>query len=191
MFVTFPHRSIQEFLGAFYFILMLSAGESIESLLGSDCKEQIFMMNPLFFHFCLWFLYSDQKYFTFGNKDQVCKRLVNLCYGKVSLHTSFTLDLIVIKQSFPALDVEQAFRLKDPVSLPFFQDVLQRYKAIKKLIMDSFAPLKWFLSPRKFHLKFVRARGLLMHWIKDRVTEIYIFLWRPLLLFIRCLFTFS
>ena len=64
MFVTFPHISLQEFLGAFYFIMMLNAGESIESLLGSECKEPIFMMNSLFLHFRLWFLYSDQKYFT-------------------------------------------------------------------------------------------------------------------------------
>ena len=28
--VTFPHRSIQEFLGAFYFILILNEGVSVE-----------------------------------------------------------------------------------------------------------------------------------------------------------------
>ena len=31
IFVTFPHRSIQEFLGALYFIWMLDMGEEIQS----------------------------------------------------------------------------------------------------------------------------------------------------------------
>ena len=65
IYVTFPHRTIQEFLGAFCFIMMLSEGESIESLLSSDSKEPIFLTNPLFLHFCLWFLCSGQKYCTF------------------------------------------------------------------------------------------------------------------------------
>ena len=54
--VTFAHRSIQEFFGAFYFILSLSEGESIDSLLGADCLSPIFMVNPLFLEFCLSFL---------------------------------------------------------------------------------------------------------------------------------------
>ena len=33
IYVTFPDRIIQEFLGAFYFIMMLNEGQSIESLL--------------------------------------------------------------------------------------------------------------------------------------------------------------
>ena len=35
--VTFGHRSIEEFFGAFYFILRLSEGKTIDSLLGGDC----------------------------------------------------------------------------------------------------------------------------------------------------------
>ena len=37
--VTFAHQSIQEFFGAFYFILSLSEGESVESLLGGNRKK--------------------------------------------------------------------------------------------------------------------------------------------------------
>ena len=32
--VMFPHRTLQEFLGAFYFVSMLNNGATIESLLG-------------------------------------------------------------------------------------------------------------------------------------------------------------
>ena len=34
IYVTFPHRSIQEFLGAFYFICELHRGYRIETILG-------------------------------------------------------------------------------------------------------------------------------------------------------------
>ena len=61
IFVTFPHRSIQEFLGAFFFVCMLDTGRELESLLGSDREKAIFMTNPLFLKFCLWFC-SDQNF---------------------------------------------------------------------------------------------------------------------------------
>ena len=46
IYVTFPHRIIQEFLGAFYFIMMLSEGQSIESLLLKNCINYIFRTSP-------------------------------------------------------------------------------------------------------------------------------------------------
>ena len=61
IFVTFPHRSIQEFLGALYFIWMLDKEGKKEFV------KPIFMTNILFLQFCLWFLRDDQKYFTFEN----------------------------------------------------------------------------------------------------------------------------
>ena len=42
MLVAFPHRNIQEFLGALYFIWMLDKGEEIQSLLGDNCDDPIF-----------------------------------------------------------------------------------------------------------------------------------------------------
>ena len=83
MYVTFPHRSIQEFLGALYFIMMVNGGVSIENLLGSDCKEPIFMMNHLFLHFCLWFMYSARRYFDLQNVERVSDSLTSYCL----LHT--------------------------------------------------------------------------------------------------------
>ena len=56
--ITFSHRSVQEFLGALFFIFSLNEGETVPNLLGSNQKS-IFFTNPLFLHFCLWFLYSD------------------------------------------------------------------------------------------------------------------------------------
>ena len=43
--ITFPHRSIQEFLGAFYFVLMLSTGASIDSLLRQKGRRQLVLLE--------------------------------------------------------------------------------------------------------------------------------------------------
>ena len=57
--VTFADPGIQEFLGAFYFICLLDGGRNITSLLGSYCRKPIFLMNPMFLHFCLLFSPHD------------------------------------------------------------------------------------------------------------------------------------
>ena len=43
--VMFPHRTLQEFLGAFYFVSMLNNGATIESLLGEVVPP--FLTNPV------------------------------------------------------------------------------------------------------------------------------------------------
>ena len=70
IFVTFPHMTIQEFLGSFWFVCRLCSGENLEAILGSDCKTPVFLTNPLFLQFCLWFLQSSDEYFTFERKKK-------------------------------------------------------------------------------------------------------------------------
>ena len=159
IFVTFPHRSIQEFLGAFYFILMLNAGENIKSLLGPDCKEPIFMMNPLFFHFCLWFLCSDQKYFTFENRNQVTQSLIHYCREHVGL--SVLQDTVV--KSFLAIEV--AMRKNDTLSSKFLQEVLP---SVNALIVKSIKSLEWILPVVNPEMTNVSAPGLRISHINDR-----------------------
>ena len=57
IFVTFSHRSIQEFLGAFCLIQLLNEGNTLEMLVGNELTSKRFLQTPLFFHFCVW-LYS-------------------------------------------------------------------------------------------------------------------------------------
>ena len=56
IYVTYAHRSLEEFFGSFGFIQALSEGKSVGDILDSYWKDPIFMMNPLFLRFCLWFL---------------------------------------------------------------------------------------------------------------------------------------
>ena len=51
--ITFPHRSLQEFLGAFYFVLALNTETDMQNFRNAGNE---FMTNPLFHQFCLWLL---------------------------------------------------------------------------------------------------------------------------------------
>ena len=77
IFITFSHRSIQEFLGALFFIFSLNEGKTVPNLLGSN-KKSIFFTNPLFLHFCLWFLYSDQEYFPSRKEISSPRNIANI-----------------------------------------------------------------------------------------------------------------
>ena len=74
--ITFAHRSIQEFFGAFFFVYLHIKGKYIDDGLWSS-TEPTFMTNPLFLHFCFWFL-SDRcwrKYFPVCDMKTTCNAL--------------------------------------------------------------------------------------------------------------------
>ena len=73
LFVTFIHRSIQEFLGAFFFVLRI---DKIESLQGLKDFALEFLTNPSFFQFCLWFLENSEQLSPLRNKEKVYDLLV-------------------------------------------------------------------------------------------------------------------
>ena len=56
IFITFVHRTIQEFLGSFYFVQMLCKDHRIYNLLPRGCKKPIFLSNCLALEFCVWFI---------------------------------------------------------------------------------------------------------------------------------------
>ena len=74
--VTFPHRSLQEFLGAFYFVLALNTETDMQNF--SNAANE-FMTNPLFHQFCLWLLDCRQlsEICPSWNRQQVYEMLAN------------------------------------------------------------------------------------------------------------------
>ena len=74
IFVTFPHRSILEFLGAFYFVQSLHE-DSILLQLGKAVQE--YLKNPLFSEFCLWFLDETNDVFPFPERPVAYERLAS------------------------------------------------------------------------------------------------------------------
>ena len=131
IFVTFPHRSLQEFLGVFFFIWMLDKGGEIQSVLGDNCKKPIFLMNPLFLQFCLWFLQDDQAYFNFENRHKVYQCLVNFSADIVNCGV---LNLKELNRTYPALDVP-LFNANDKLRARCLADILVKCNKTSKLIL--------------------------------------------------------
>ena len=115
--IAFAHRSIQEFLGSFCFIQKLTDGSSIESLLGVDSQEPIFMVNPLFLHFCLWLLYCSEKYVSFQNKEIACETLKFFVRARIDCTQLHISDIVRL---YPAIDFERAVNENDKLSMQFF-----------------------------------------------------------------------
>ena len=86
--VTFPHTSIQEFLGAFFFICEISRGEMVQDILGIGNSRYV-VDNYSFRYFCLWFLYSDQSYFTWGKQMWSSCKISYSCGGASRFWVSF------------------------------------------------------------------------------------------------------
>ena len=66
IFVTFPHRSILEFLGAFYFVLILGKTQTVMNF--QKAFEE-YLKNPLFSKFCLWFLDESNSLVSFPERS--------------------------------------------------------------------------------------------------------------------------
>ena len=79
IFITFPHRSLQEFLGAFYFVLMADENAEFIRMELNTAKKPILLKNPLFLRFCLWFLNSDEKDMNLKNASKVYESLITKC----------------------------------------------------------------------------------------------------------------
>ena len=148
IFVTFPHRSIQEFLGALYFILMLNVGKEIQSLLGD---KPIFLTNTLFLQFCLWLLCENQKYFTLINSRSIYHRMLLYC---VDLLNKGELDMKRIEDSYPALDISrQSVYAKDKLRVSFLGDILAKCTKTSSLVLADYHAINQFLGFVKPNLK--------------------------------------
>ena len=141
--ITFAHRSILEFLGSFCFIQKLNDGQTIESLLGVGCSEPIFMVNPLFLHYCLWLVYCSEQYLSFSNKDRVCESLEFYVLSRVR---SSQLHMSDISRLYPAIDFKSAVQENDELSLKFFGSLLEGVNKVKNLTLGLDQPIDWLLT---------------------------------------------
>ena len=161
IFVSFPHRTILEFLGSFCFIWRLNEGENIEDILGADNETPIFLTNPLFLQFCLWFLQKSDEMFSFLRKQELYKTLVVYAAQKVDHEVLF---LRVITNSFSALDnfpVELFGNLsgggQNEALLNFFGDILSECRSAQHLVFDLGFPIDWVLSSVETNLKSLKS----------------------------------
>ena len=148
--VTFAHRSILEFFWAFHFILRLSKGESMDSLLGG--KDPIFMENPLFLEFCLWLLKtSDLMSSPFPeikeNRDKVREILVTNIADRVDSKYFNVVDIgLKFGLDFPAFDPEPDGTEINQMFVDLLKDVISRCSKIEVLALWNYHPVIGLLS---------------------------------------------
>ena len=151
IFVTFPHRSLQEFLGAFYFVQALDKGESIDSLFGNT--KPLFMTNPLFLYFCLWFVKHSGAYFNFENLENVHHIIEGHILKIINIPN---LDLRSVATKFPAIDIEQIIKKNDKAASILVGDILSKCQNVRMLMLKSSDSIDWLLWPMRQILPSIR-----------------------------------
>ena len=115
--ITFAHRSIQEFFGAFGFVLLLNNRKI--RLDDPTSTKTLFLDNPLFIDFCLWFL-SDRcrrKYFPDVDMKTACSELYTYVHKKIQ---SRVLNFGPIVAEYPALNI-----LLDEINAEHLERILE------------------------------------------------------------------
>ena len=125
LYVTYPHRSLEEFLGSVGCILTLD-----DDTLTSDTEEPIFMTNPLVLSFCLWFLSSSDL--DLVPTDKYCNMLATYCAKRID---SELLDTEKIEYNYQTL-----VPAKDDLKTNFLRKVFQKCEHITTVrFQDSYA----------------------------------------------------
>ena len=97
IYVTYAHRSIEEFFGSFGFLQALDAGQSVEDVLGPVCEDPVFMVNPLVLKFCMWFLTTK----LLNSPPVSLDKLAFYAAERMNFHT---LDFTQFTKRYPAMD---------------------------------------------------------------------------------------
>ena len=171
IFISFPHRSLQEFVGALYFIWTID--EKGQSVFTSRLdKSQVLLTNPLFLQFCLWFLNSDEKYQFCKNASLVYADLTNY-YTRLVNHVH--LDAKHIAQKIPTLDLADLVTVntKDELRLRFLRDILTKCDLVSHLSAETPEELAQVLTGYPFvALKFITCGDSEIHLSHLRKMEV-------------------
>ena len=143
IFITFPHRSIMEFLGALYFVLMLSSNITIDALFDAKQAKPIFLTDPLFLDFCLWFLCDKNSYIPIDGKDAILTTLAGFCSQQL---VSSCVHIEQITKLCPALDLGRAERKNDELMFAFYRKFLEKFQNANTVVLDFRYPREWILE---------------------------------------------
>ena len=113
IFLTFPHRSLQEFLAAFYFVLSLGKRQTVKDL---DKAIQEVLNNPLFTEYCLWFLDESNRFFSFPEHSIAHQMLGTYVAEQID---GVEIDLFELQNKYPVLDL--ALNKKSEMALTMFK----------------------------------------------------------------------
>ena len=138
IFVTFPHRSILEFLAAFYFVLIVGKKQTIKHF---DKAFGEYLMNPLFSQFCLWFLDESNRLLSFPECSAASDLLIRCTAQNVD---DTTINFIRLEKQFPALGL--ALNDRNDLALGMLKKVLNRCCRVKDLTLSTIHPAGHILT---------------------------------------------
>ena len=135
IYVTYPHRSLEEFFGSFGFCQALSEGESVEKILGFYSPNSLLLVNPLFLKFTLWFLST-----TIFNSNQREE-----CYDKITSYVASHIhgeafDAAETSREYPAFDILSSTSRTDDLKVNFFRDTFDKCKSVKTFKIQYVSP---------------------------------------------------
>ena len=130
MYVTYAHRSLEEFFGSFGFLQALADGKSVDDILGLDSEEPIFMVNPLVLRFCLWLLTRN----CFDSQQNIYQKLVLFAAKRIDFHI---LNTEAVERVYPAISIHDVLLHKDSLKLNFLKNILQNSQYVRVLTIKS------------------------------------------------------
>ena len=129
MYVTYGHRSLEEFFGSFGFIQALEDGNSINDIICTDSRKSIFLANPLILRFCLWLLTTNIFNFAKNIHDELALYFANRIDGH-------TLELEVVEKVYASINIGELSVENDSLKKEFFKHVLEYCNKVRILRIE-------------------------------------------------------
>ena len=154
--VTFPHQSLQEFLGAFYFVLSLGKKQIVNRLNGAIGQ---YLKNPLFSEFCLWLLDESDNYkFLSSPEPSVASDLLRRHTAEKIDYT--TINFFQLAVEFPALGL--ALNVQNHSALIMLEKTLGECRKPKDLTISITHPVEHILTSFS-HNVFESLKSITIH----------------------------
>ena len=168
IFITFPHRSLQEFLGTLYVVLMLSSDTKIDTLFGTNKSTPIFMTDPLFFDFCIWFLSEKNIYIPIDGKDAILTILAEFC---AKTFVSSCVHVENITKLCPTLGLRRVERKNDELMFAFYRMFLESFENVNTIVLDFKYPRQWILDlmiQKCENIRYINITGVCSYFFCNR-----------------------
>ena len=137
--VSFPHRSLQEFLGAFYFVLSLGKKQTVND------EEKAFveyLKNPLFFQFCHWLLDESYRFFSFPERAIAYETLNSYVIEQIN---AVEVDFQKLERNYPTLGLALGDN-RNEIALKILEATLVKCSKMKHIVIQPHHPIDRILG---------------------------------------------
>ena len=126
--VTFAHRSIEQFLGAFHITQRFAAGDSVSTSL---------LVESIMFHFCIWLIIENDT-----NVVTDKTRAFSLLQANTNMSLDApVLDFSILESLSSVLSFRDAFKRKDATVIKFLEYSLSHCYRIQHLTLSTADPI--------------------------------------------------